>query len=58
MRWMLLAVSLLYFFKIEVDPLFTLYIVSYSDGIALENGKQGRKLLIMFVKEKEEIRNR
>lgn len=58
MRWMVFAVSLLYFFKIGIDPLFTLYIVSYSSGIALENGKQGRKHLIIFVKEKEEIRNR
>lgn len=44
---MLFAVSLLYFFKTEVDALFTLFhIVLYFSGMALENGKQGRKHFI------------
>lgn len=49
---------LLYFFKIEVDPLFALYcILSYLGGMALENGKRGRKHLIRFEKEDREGRD-
>lgn len=51
---MFFAVRLLYFFKIEVDPFYSImHIISYLGGMALENGKQDRKHLIMFGKRRQ-----